>query len=309
MYGINYNGLRRRESYDDIVKYIETDPDKIRYPNRKASFLEQSHYMKFLGGEDYIAMEEQQLRASKEKVKEDIIREKSGGIATSSLVRDEVRRETKTPIVVSRSSGSTQTTAPSISSSFAQTTAPSISSSSAQTLTSKQNEASAQTLRSDTIASAVAEAVNRVVEDEKDKKTMKRFQNQRMIIEQLGNTTRIPEASMKADMVRSSSPIIQKVNDTEMEQAPQEEEVRFSKGEMKRMRKKGRFPEPYSKPISYNPNSSSSSDHVGSSASADYQKRLIEEELLRQEQEKLVSKQINEDKKKAVQKEPWKKRW
>ena len=68
MYGINYNGLRKRESYDDIVKYIETDPDKIRYPNRKASFLEQSHYMKFLGGEDYIAMEEQQLRASKEKV-------------------------------------------------------------------------------------------------------------------------------------------------------------------------------------------------------------------------------------------------
>ena len=184
----------------------------------------------------------------------------------------------------------------------AQTTSPSISSSSAQTLTSKQNEASAQTLRSDTIASAVAEAVNRVVEDEKDKKTMKRFQNQRMIIEQLGNTIRIPEASMKADMVRSSSPIIQKVNDTEMEQAPQEEEVRFSKGEMKRMRKKGRFPEPYSKPISYNPNSTSSTDPAGSSASADYQKRLREEELLRLEQDKLVTKQIIVDKNEAEQK-------
>ena len=48
----------------------------------------------------------------------------------------------------------------------------------------------------------VAETINRVVEDEKDKKTMKRFQNQRMIIEQLGNTNRIPGASMKADMVR-----------------------------------------------------------------------------------------------------------
>ena len=111
MYGINYNGLRRRESYDDIVKYIETDPDKIRYPNRKASFLEQSHYMKFLGGEDYIAMEEQQLRASKEKIKEVMIRERADVNITSSLVRDEVRRETKQPIVSSRSVGSTQTNA------------------------------------------------------------------------------------------------------------------------------------------------------------------------------------------------------
>ena len=76
---------------------------------------------------------------------------------------------------------------------------------------------------------------------------------------------------------------------------------------MKRMRKQGRFPEPYSKPISYNPNSASSTDPIGSSASADYQKRLREEELLRLEQEKLVSKQIDEDKKEAEQKEPVKK--
>jgi hypothetical protein len=67
MFGINYNGLRKRESYDDLVNYIETDPNKIRYPNRTATFIERSHYMKHLGGEDYIEMEEQQIRASKEK--------------------------------------------------------------------------------------------------------------------------------------------------------------------------------------------------------------------------------------------------
>jgi hypothetical protein len=78
MYGVNYNGLRKRDTYDEIVKYIESDPTKIRYLNRQATFLEQSHYMKHLGGEDYIQMEEQQLRASKEKVKEDIIRERAG---------------------------------------------------------------------------------------------------------------------------------------------------------------------------------------------------------------------------------------
>ena len=75
------------------VRYIERDPNKIRYPNRSATFLEQSHYMKHLGGEDYMAMEEQQLRASKEKVKEDVIRERAGGgEATSALVKEEVRR-------------------------------------------------------------------------------------------------------------------------------------------------------------------------------------------------------------------------
>ena len=49
MFGIDYNGLRKRQSYDDLVNYIETDPNKIRYPNRKATFIEQSHYMKQLG--------------------------------------------------------------------------------------------------------------------------------------------------------------------------------------------------------------------------------------------------------------------
>jgi hypothetical protein len=32
MYAINYNGLKKRESYDDLVRYIERDPTKIRYP-------------------------------------------------------------------------------------------------------------------------------------------------------------------------------------------------------------------------------------------------------------------------------------
>ena len=93
MFGINYNGLRKRESYDDLVKYIETDPNKIRYPNRTATFIERSHYMKHLGGEDYIEMEEQQIRASKEKVKEDIVIDTKNIVIETSenkYVRNEV---------------------------------------------------------------------------------------------------------------------------------------------------------------------------------------------------------------------------
>ena len=40
---VNYNGLKKRESYDDLVRYIETDPNKIKYPDRRATQLEQSH--------------------------------------------------------------------------------------------------------------------------------------------------------------------------------------------------------------------------------------------------------------------------
>ena len=32
-------GLRKRESYDEIVNYIQTDKTKIKYPDRKATFL------------------------------------------------------------------------------------------------------------------------------------------------------------------------------------------------------------------------------------------------------------------------------
>lgn len=92
MFGINYNGLKKRQTYDELVNYIETDPNKIKYPNRSATFAERSHYMKHLGGEDYLDMEEQQLRASKQKLKEEMLRSRSyvdegPGYGTLSLSR------------------------------------------------------------------------------------------------------------------------------------------------------------------------------------------------------------------------------
>jgi hypothetical protein len=94
MNGINYSGLKKRDSYDEIVRYIETDPNKIKYPNRKATFIEQSHYMKMLGGQDYIEMEEQQNNAVKEQVKDSIVRSLGGGDGgTHSLARDSASRD------------------------------------------------------------------------------------------------------------------------------------------------------------------------------------------------------------------------
>ena len=69
MFQVNYKGLKRRDTYDEIVQFIETDQTKIKYPNRNATLIEQSYYMKMLGGQDYIAMEEQQNNKIKNGLK------------------------------------------------------------------------------------------------------------------------------------------------------------------------------------------------------------------------------------------------
>ena len=36
---INYTGLRKKESYNEILNYIQTDQPTVKYPDRKATFL------------------------------------------------------------------------------------------------------------------------------------------------------------------------------------------------------------------------------------------------------------------------------
>ena len=166
----------------------------------------------------------------------------------------------------------------------------------------------------ESVSPAIAEGIEKAVEAEKGKKTDRRFRNQKMVIEELGNTTRIPEAGRTADVsmqpkptpaperTRGSSPVIQVADDVAMEPLGGTEEIKYTKASMRRMRKKGTFPEPYGNPLTYNPNANpaSSNDPGGSSASADYQRRLREGELLRLEKERLVTQQLESDKKEAT---------
>ena len=45
---INGEGLKRRQTYEEVVAYIERDPDKIIYPDRQARFLRTSFELVFL---------------------------------------------------------------------------------------------------------------------------------------------------------------------------------------------------------------------------------------------------------------------
>ena len=85
MYQVNYKGLQRRESYDEIVALLETDHTKIKYPNRVALQILNSPYMRRLDAETLMDMQNQQDRISKGKLKE--------------LVLQEVGKQTGTPYV------------------------------------------------------------------------------------------------------------------------------------------------------------------------------------------------------------------
>ena len=347
VFSVNYNGLKKRESYDDLVRYIETDPNKIKYPDRRATQLEQSHYMKHLGAEDYDAMEEEQMRANKEHVKEAMIREtasrgEGSGGGTSSLLRHEATRKEPPPVAAS----SVEPPPP---------TAPVAPSAPIQR----------GDRRSERRAKQFGQAVEDAVEGEREKKTEKRFENLAMVAGHLSSDVpMVVEAANQAGTARgklraqrSQKPLVQQALETPDEPMIQfvgeptapEQDKRFSKGEMRRMRKKGAFPEPSGEPVSLapstpavqqvrdgtpvrestpagtpapaipegggsfaaarrrrlkekgpnpykmNPRASSSGDPAGSSSSAEYQRRLREEELLRLEHERLVSQRLQEE--------------
>ena len=75
MYQVNYKGLRRRESYDEVVSIIENDQTKIKYPNRVAVQILNSPYMKQLDTEALMDMQNQQDRMWKNKMKQLVMQE------------------------------------------------------------------------------------------------------------------------------------------------------------------------------------------------------------------------------------------
>ena len=57
MYQSNYTGLKKRESYDEIVALLDGgDTTKIKYPSRVASQILSSPYMKRIDEESLLDM-------------------------------------------------------------------------------------------------------------------------------------------------------------------------------------------------------------------------------------------------------------
>ena len=76
---MDFAGLRRRETYQEIINYLENEQEIIKYPDRTAKFLRDSPYLTQLDGEGQRTLEEQQLNAMKQQEKDKILRQMGFG--------------------------------------------------------------------------------------------------------------------------------------------------------------------------------------------------------------------------------------
>ena len=69
------NGLKRRQTYEEVIEYIKNDKDKIKYPDREAKQLRNTFELSQLDGVGMQIMEQQQFREMKEREKEHLLRQ------------------------------------------------------------------------------------------------------------------------------------------------------------------------------------------------------------------------------------------
>ncbi len=112
MFGVNYDGLREKKTYDELIDYVMNKPVTIQYPDRTADFLRNSPQLSNLldgEGEGLLEMEEQQKRQMEEQQKEHIIREMAGHKAGSTA---EIRAAAKARLQQRYPSGGINTARP-----------------------------------------------------------------------------------------------------------------------------------------------------------------------------------------------------
>ena len=73
IYKMNYAGLHKRPTYDELVDFIETDPERIKYPDRRATELRESPYLTQLDGDGMRQMETLEFIKIKEQEKHNIV--------------------------------------------------------------------------------------------------------------------------------------------------------------------------------------------------------------------------------------------
>ena len=82
------SGLRRKQTYEDIIDYIENDPDKVQYPNRAAKFLRNTFQLSQLDGMGQALLEQQEINEMAERVKYYQLKELADQNETSKIIED-----------------------------------------------------------------------------------------------------------------------------------------------------------------------------------------------------------------------------
>ena len=85
------SNLRKKPTFDELINYIEVEQPKIKYPDRRATFLRNTHYLSQFDG-NLFDLEEQEKQITKEQIKEkEIVR--AAAATTASLVRSNIALE------------------------------------------------------------------------------------------------------------------------------------------------------------------------------------------------------------------------
>ena len=87
------NNLRKKPTFNELINYIEIDRPKIRYPDRTATFLRNSHFLSQFDG-NLFDLEEQHKEIAKSQLREIEIRNVvSNTQGTASVLRSDAAQE------------------------------------------------------------------------------------------------------------------------------------------------------------------------------------------------------------------------
>ena len=86
------NSLRKKPTFNELINYLQNDQPKIKYPDRTATFLRNSHYLSQFDG-NLFDVEEQQTNTTKAQLRETEIRNLAQTQGTASLLRDDAAQE------------------------------------------------------------------------------------------------------------------------------------------------------------------------------------------------------------------------
>ena len=77
--------LRKKPTFNELINYIEVEQPKIKYPDRTATFLRNTHYLSQFDG--LFDLEEQEKQITKEQIREKEIVRTAATTGTASLIR------------------------------------------------------------------------------------------------------------------------------------------------------------------------------------------------------------------------------
>ena len=100
------DGLRRKPTYEEVIDYIEYDPDKIKYHNRASKFLRNTFQLSQLDGMSHAVLEQQQAEEIKERVKDYQVPQLAVQNDTDARIERAIKQGNKQPEITRRASSS-----------------------------------------------------------------------------------------------------------------------------------------------------------------------------------------------------------